>query len=79
MRQFDVCFNDVYTFIGTMHSCYDKMTDLCWVNTNKIKYKQLEGGEQKAVPRTQIIVSRNSGLLFEDILVTLIICKTLRI
>ncbi len=33
MRQLDICFNNVDTFIETMPYSYDNMADLCWINT----------------------------------------------
>ncbi len=40
LRQLDVCFNNVDTFIKTMQYSYDNMEDLCWVHTNKMKLKK---------------------------------------
>ncbi len=44
LRKLDICFNKVDTFIETIGYCYDNMADLCWVNTNKVKFKKSEGG-----------------------------------
>ncbi len=39
MRHLDICFNDVETFIETMQYCYDNMTELSLVQTNKMNVK----------------------------------------
>ncbi len=46
MRQLDKCLNIVDAFIEVMCYCYDHMAELCWVNTNKMKFKDMEGGNK---------------------------------
>ncbi len=45
MRQIDKCFNNMDSFIEKIHYCYDNMADLYWADTNKMKFKKLEGGK----------------------------------
>ncbi len=49
MRQLDMCFNTVDTFIETMSYCYDHMANLHWVNANKFKFKKLKGEGKKCI------------------------------
>ncbi len=80
MRQLDICFDILDAFIESMRYCYDKMADLHWVNTNKLKFKKTEGGKQKAVSRSQMMDSEivNSYLRYMLVFI-FIISKILRI
>ncbi len=52
MRKLDICFNNIDTFIETMHYSYDNIADLYWVNANKMKFKILEGGMKSSLKNT---------------------------
>ncbi len=47
MRQLNICFNNLDTFIETMCNCYDNMTDLHCMNENEIKVRNWRGNEKK--------------------------------
>ncbi len=43
-RHLDIYFNSVDTIIETMSYCYDNMTELHLVHTDKMKFKKSKGG-----------------------------------
>ncbi len=52
MRQLDICFNEVDTFIETMGYWNDNIVDLHLVDTNKMKFEKVERGTRRNVENT---------------------------